>query len=111
MAEARVLAEQFRQEYNSRLVRGETAPSYALAEVVTTTLSRKLSVELSMRDVFSTDGTYPTPCVCDLTTYCNGCFPPEAYHEDDTLKPAYRDLRPGDWCRFPPRPPFGAERN
>lgn len=86
----------------SRLVRGETAPSFQLAEAVTQALSRRLGVPVSIRDVFTTDGTYPTPCVCDLTPDCKGCFPPEAYTEDGTMKPEYRDLRPSDWCRFPP---------
>lgn len=88
----------------SRLVRGETLPSYVLAEAVTAAISRRLGVPVDMRDVFSTDGTYPTACVCDITPSCAGCFPPEAYDEDDRMRPEYRDQRPGDWCRHRPMP-------
>ncbi len=95
----------------SRLVRGKTAPSYRLARAVTDALSKGLGVPLDMRDVFTTDGTYPTPCVCDLTTSCTGCFPGEAYDAEGNIRPEYRDLRPGDWCRYPPlvTPPAGAK--
>lgn len=86
----------------SRLLRGETDPSYLIAAAVTEALEKRLGNPLSMRDVFTTDGTYPTPCVCDLRSFCKGCFPPEAYDADDNMKPEYRDLRPGDWCRYRP---------
>lgn len=85
----------------SRLVRGQSAPSYRLARAVTDALSARLGVPLDMREIFSTDGTYPTACVCDLTTDCTGCFPEEAYDHEGSLKPAYQRLNPGDWCRYP----------
>jgi len=85
----------------SRLVRGETTPSYKLAAAVTAAISKRLGVPVDMRDVFSTDGSYITPCVCDVTPFCHGCFPPEAYRDDGVMLPEYRDLKPGDWCRFP----------
>jgi transcriptional regulator with XRE-family HTH domain len=88
----------------SRVVRGETSPSYRLAALVTAALSANLGVALDVRDVFSTDGTYPTACVCDLIASCTGCFPPEAYDEDGAMRPEFRDLRPSDWCRFPKSP-------
>src|SRR5690349_12807915 len=50
----------------SRLIRGETKPSFELAETVTKALQKRLGVPLSIRDVFSTDGTYEVACVCDL---------------------------------------------
>ena len=86
----------------SRLARGETSPSYKLARRVTDALSRRMGVPLDLREVFSTDGTYPTSCVCDLTPDCNGCFPDEAYDGECNMRPEYRDLMPGDWCRYPP---------
>jgi len=85
----------------SRLVRGKSAPSYRLAQLVTNALSTKIGVRLDLREVFSTDGTYPTACVCDLTPGCQGCFPEEAYDPDGGLKPEYRHMNPGDWCRYP----------
>ena len=86
----------------SRLIRGENAPSYQLAETVTRALEKRLGIPLSMRDVFTVDGTYKVPCVCDLTPQCKGCFPPEAYEEDGSMKYEYKDQRPGDWCRYNP---------
>lgn len=90
-----------------RLARNEISPSYALARRVTDALSRRMGVELDIREVFSSDNTYPTAKVCDVTPNCNGCFPPEAYTADDVLKPEYRDQRPGDWCTYPSSPPRG----
>jgi len=85
----------------NRLIRGETDPSYVLAATVTEALEMNLGVKLTMREVFTTDGTYPTACVCDLSPSCTGCFPPFAYNADDTMKAEFQDLKPGDWCRYP----------
>lgn len=90
----------------SRLVRGETTPSYPLAARITQAISRRMGVPVDVRDVFSIDGSsYPTACVCDVTPNCKGCFPPEAYADDGTMLAEYRDLKPGDWCRFLPIDP------
>lgn len=85
----------------SRMVRNQAAPTYRLARAVTDALSKRLGVPLDMREIFSTDGTYPTSCVCDLTPACKGCFPPEAYDHQDNMRPAFQNLKPGDWCRYP----------
>ena len=62
----------------SRLVNGRINPSYRLARGVTSALEKFLGRPLDMRDVFSTDGTYPTPSGCALCR-CAGCLPEEAY--------------------------------
>lgn len=85
----------------SRLVRNQTSPSYRLARAVTDALARRLGVPLDMRDIFSTDGSYPTACVCDLSPSCTGCFPPEALDDDGQFTPAFVGLKPGDWCTYP----------
>lgn len=85
----------------SRLVRGESLPTYQLAAAVTRAIEIRLGVPMDMREVFTTDGTYPTSCVCDLVPYCNGCFPPDAFNDDDTQNPDYRTMKSGDWCRYP----------
>jgi len=85
-----------------RLVHNQISPSYALARAVTDALSRRLGIAVDMRDIFSTDGTYPVAKVCNLTQNCNGCFPPDAYDEDGSLRLEYRDLQPGDWCTYRP---------
>jgi len=76
--------------------------SYHLAETVAQALEKRIGVALSTREVFTTDGAYPTACVCELTPGCTGCFPSEAFDEDGNMRPEYRDLRPGDWCRYRP---------
>jgi DNA-binding XRE family transcriptional regulator len=87
-----------------RLARNQISPSYALALAVTEALSRRMGVWIDMRDVFAprSDFRFPTACVCDLSPSCMGCFPDEAYDADDNLRYAYKDLRPGDWCRYLP---------
>ena len=80
----------------SRLVNGKINPSYRLARSVTDALQRFLGRPLDMRDVFSTDGTYLTPSGCALCL-CSGCVPEAAWSEDGTLKPEWKEARPGDW--------------
>ena len=88
----------------SRLVHSRINPSYRLARGVTTALERFLGRPLDMRDVFSTDGTYLNPSGCALCG-CGGCLPEEAWNENGTLKPEWRDARPGDWSRARPSEP------
>lgn len=91
-----------------RLVRGKSSPSYRIAQAVTDALSNRLGVPLDLREVFTTDGTYPTPCACDLTPDCRGCYPEAAYDSSGTMLPEYRRMNPGDWCRYPPMEPAPA---
>ena len=86
----------------SRLVRGVSVPSFQLSERVVSVLQKRLGLPLTAREVFSPDGTYPTPCVCDLTGDCGGCHHPDALNADGTTKYEYRDHQKGDWCRYPP---------
>lgn len=84
----------------SRLISGRINPSFRLAQAVTAALEKHLKTQmkrpLCLREVFSPDGAYPTPSGCALAG-CRGCMPEEAYDAEGSLKPAYRDLRPGDW--------------
>ena len=86
----------------SRLVNGQISPSYRLAHAVTDALERKRGHPLDIREVFTLDGTYPTPSGCALCG-CQGCLPQDAWGEDDALKPEWKDARPGDWSLA--RPP------
>ena len=88
----------------SRLVNGRINPSYRLARGVTDALERFLGRPLDMRDVFSTDGTYLTPSGCALCR-CGGCLPEAAWGDDGTLKPEWKDARPGDWSLARPTNP------
>ena len=87
----------------SRLVRGRISPSYRLARAVTAALERQLGYPLDMRDVFTTDGTYPQPSGCALCR-CGGCLPEEAYDLEGSLRPGWRGQRPGDWSLTPAPP-------
>ena len=80
----------------SRLVGARINPSYRLARAVTDALERRLGRPLDIRDVFSTDGTYPTPSGCALCR-CGGCLPEAAWGDDGVLKPEWKGARPGDW--------------
>lgn len=80
----------------SRLAGGKTSPSYRLARRVADALERLLGHPLDMREVFSTDGTYPTRSGCALCR-CGGCLPDEAYDAEGSLRPEWRGQRPGDW--------------
>jgi transcriptional regulator with XRE-family HTH domain len=80
----------------SRLLRGKTRPSYHLVQAVTAALETALKRPLDPREVFSLDGAYPTSSACALCG-CHGCIPEEAYDRHGNLKPAFRNMKPGDW--------------
>jgi transcriptional regulator with XRE-family HTH domain len=80
----------------SRLVHRKSQPSLKLSLQVTAALSHRLGRPLDVREVFSVDGRYPTPSVCVLTG-CRSCLPPEAYDEEENLKPEYGDVKAGTW--------------
>ena len=84
----------------SRLIRGKAQPSLTVALAITRALSLRLGKPLDVLDVFSLDGSYPTPSVCHLTG-CRSCLPPEAYDGSDSLRPEYQGARAGDWSLSP----------
>ena len=89
----------------SRLMNGRFIPSYQLVEKVTEAVSKRLGYPVDARDLFTTDGTYPTESACELCE-CRGCLPPWAWDErSDRMRPEWRDARPGDWSRTPPIAP------
>lgn len=82
----------------SRLMRGESSPSYALVCALTKALERKLGCRIDPRDLISVDGTFLTPSVCELAL-CNGCLPDCLYDQKDSVKSQYRHIRSGRWSR------------
>jgi transcriptional regulator with XRE-family HTH domain len=59
----------------SRVLSGQSAPSFSLACKVTHALEKRLGVpvgHLDPRELFSLDGSYPTACTCALVG-CPGC--------------------------------------
>ncbi len=80
----------------SRLIRGESQPSLAVALRLTAALSRRLGRPLDVSEVFSLGGSYPTSSVCHLT-HCRNCLPPDYYDDQDEIKPFYRGVKAGQW--------------
>ena len=86
----------------SRLMSGKFRPSYRLVEKVTEAISKRLGYLVDARELFTTDGTYPTDSACELTR-CSGCLPFWAWDERrDVLRPEWKDAHPGDWSRAIP---------
>lgn len=85
----------------SRLINGRSSPSFALVQRITAALERALQRPLDPRELFSPDGTYPTPSGCALCG-CQGCMPEEAFERGGQRKPAFRTMQPGDWSLSPP---------
>lgn len=84
----------------SRIIRGKVSPSYVAVETITKAISQRLGRRLDARELFTTDGTYPTPSTCELMD-CSGCHPPEAWCEiTNTLRLPWRWRIPGDWCLY-----------
>lgn len=84
----------------SRLIRGKISPSYVVVESIARAISHRWGKRLDAREIFTTNGSYPTPSTCALMG-CLGCLPPEAWSEaSDTLRPKWKQQRPGDWCYY-----------
>ena len=86
----------------SRLIRGECSPSFAFAYCLTKTIEKRLGKPIDVRELFSLDGTYPTPSACELVG-CRNCLPSEAYDKDDNLRPEYKQVPAGQWSVSPVR--------
>lgn len=84
----------------SRLIRGQSQPSLAVALRITRALSHRLGKPLDVFEVFSLDGTYPTASVCRLTG-CHNCLPPEAYDAQENLRPEFNRIAAGQWSFSP----------
>ncbi len=83
-----------------RLLNGNSSPSCAPVVAGTKALEKRLGRPLDPRDLISFDGCYPTASACELAG-CRGCLPPEAYDEDNQLRPEFKDVKPGQWCVSP----------
>src|SRR5437660_736820 len=70
----------------SRLISGQSLPSYASVWAITRALEKQIGKPLDPRELISLDGTYPTPSVCTLVG-CRGCLPNEAYDDEGNRKP------------------------
>ncbi len=94
----------------TRLLRGRSSPRYTTLAKLVKCLEQALDHPLDVREVFSSDGAYPTASVCDLTA-CPGCLPDFVYREDGSRKPGLEHLKSGQWSGDSHEPAKGgAER-
>lgn len=91
----------------SRLIAGDSSPSAQVLLAVTRALEKAVGKRLDPREILSFDGRFPTPSVCRLVD-CKGCLPASAYDADDTWRPEYRGVTPGEWSEPPAREKGGA---
>lgn len=84
----------------SRMLNGQTTPSYDLVRRVTAALSRHLGRPLDPSDLFSPSGSYRERSACRLSD-CRGCLPERAFDGRGRRRPEWRDARPGDWSLAP----------
>ena len=84
----------------SRLVRGETNPSFAHVLAILRVFEKHLGKRIDPRDILSIDGNYPTPSVCELCC-CKGCLPAQFYDDDEKIKAEYRNVKSGEWSLLP----------
>ncbi len=80
----------------SRLVTGQSSPSFALVYRLTQALEKQLGRTIDPRELISVDGSYPTESICEVAG-CRGCLPGEAYDDDGLLRPEFRGIKPGQW--------------
>jgi transcriptional regulator with XRE-family HTH domain len=79
----------------TRLLNGQSDPSYALVTSVRKALELRLGRTLDPRELISYDGSFPTP-ICRLVG-CKGCLPNSAYDHEGKRRPEFRNVRPGEW--------------
>lgn len=81
----------------SRLLSGQSNPSYCLAVSVLEALERHLGKRIDPREILSLDGKYATN-VCTLCG-CPGCLPPQVYEADEIhVRPEYAPIQKGKWA-------------
>jgi len=83
----------------SHLIRGKSHQLYWNAVAVVNCLERELGSPLPHEEVFSDDGTYPTPSVCALMGCQNrfGCLPANLFQRDAAMRPEFYRPRGGGY--------------
>jgi hypothetical protein len=80
----------------SHLVHGKVSPLYSTISRAVKCLEIQIQRSLDLREVVSSDGTYPTKSICQLVG-CSGCLPDKVYLDDGSLVPGLEDVKPGQW--------------
>ncbi|MGV3615154.1 MAG: helix-turn-helix domain-containing protein [Fimbriimonas sp.] len=85
----------------SRLIRGETSPSFAIIARIATALEKECGVAIDPRQIVSENGDWSVPFVCELMACGNGCLPSWVYDRDDRIRPMHAHVLPGRWSGDP----------
>lgn len=80
----------------SRLINGKINPSFLLVARIAKALEAQLGYKVDPRDLIAESGAFLTRFACDLAD-CRGCLPDNATDEFGDLKPAFINVRPGNW--------------
>ena len=80
----------------SHLLRGKSNPLYSTVSRVVKCLEQEIGNRLDPEEIFSRDGSYPTPYVCELMG-CDGCNDDRFFDRDSQLRPGASALKPGRW--------------
>jgi|SRR5579871_3036090 len=80
----------------SRFINGQINPSFLLVARLTEALEKQLGFHIDPRDLIAEDGRFLNRFVCDVVG-CRGCLPDRAWDEDGSVKPAFKDIKSGEW--------------
>ena len=80
----------------SRLLSGKSNPSFLMVARLTTALEQAFGFAIDPRDLVAENGEFAHRFCCDLAR-CGGCLPENALDEFGDLKPAFAEVRPGQW--------------
>lgn len=80
----------------ARLLAGSAWPIQATLIRIARQLEKEVGRHLDCRELWSEDGTYPTPNICDLVG-CPGCMPPQFYSVKDDVRARYANTKAGQW--------------
>lgn len=87
----------------SRIIHGKLNPSFLMVARLTEALEREFGFSIDPRELIAECGQFPTRFLCDLVGCDLGCLPDNAYDEFGSLKPAFENVKPGEWVtsRYP----------
>ena len=80
----------------SRILNGETCPLGNAMLSISAALGRRLGKHIDPSELFSLDGTYPTPYICSLVG-CPGCLPEGICDPECRVQTEYAHIEPGKW--------------
>lgn len=86
----------------SRLINGRMNPSFLMVARLAKALEKQFGFRIDPGDLVAENGLFITPYVCQVVG-CDGCLPETAHDEFGSLKPAYADVKSGQWVtsRYP----------